>query len=128
MIQKFDINGNIWKVKFVKPTSGYLIDRTNTIRVATTDPELKTNLLSSSLSVDNLKRVHNHEMTHVVLWEYDFISRIHEYCYPQFAIKMEEDICNILADYGEIIFQKAYSILGEQAMQIVPYELERLVA
>ena len=128
MMKNFKINGNLWKVKFVEPTSRYLIDRTNKIRVATTDPVMNTIFLSVNLFGDFLKRVLIHEMTHVVLWEYDIISRIHKYCYPQFAIAMEEEICNILADYGEIVFQNAYSILGREAIHIVPYELERLVA
>ena len=127
-VKQFEINGNLWKIKFVKSTSKYLIDRTSTIRVATTDPKLNTIFLSINLSGNFLKRVLIHEITHVVLWEYDIISKIQEYCYPQFAIAMEEEICNILAYYGEIVFQNAYSILGENAMRIVPYELERLVA
>ena len=127
-MKQFEINGNLWKIKFVKSTSKYLIDRTSTLRVATTDPSLNTIFLSDRISGSFLKRVLIHEITHVVLWEYDIISKIQEYCYPQFAIAMEEEICNILADYGEIVFQNAYSILGENAMKIVPYELERLVA
>lgn len=127
-MKNFEINGNFWKVRFVNPTSRYLIDRTNTIRAATTDPKLNTIFLSINLSGNFLKRVLIHEITHVVLWEYDIISKIQEYCYPQFAIAMEEEICNILAYYGEIVFQNAYSILGENAMRIVPYEIERLVA
>lgn len=127
-VKQFEINGNLWKIKFVKSTSKYLIDRTSTLRVATTDPSLNTIFLSDRISGNFLKKVLIHEMTHVVLWEYDIISRIQKYCYPQFAIAMEEEICNILADYGEIVFQNAYLILGENAMRIVPYELERLVA
>ena len=127
-VKQFEINGNLWKIKFVKSTSKYLIDRTSTLRVATTDPSLNTIFLSDRISGSFLKKVLIHEMTHVVLWEYDIISRIQKYCYPKFAIAMEEEICNILADYGEIVFQNAYLILGENAMRIVPYELERLVA
>ena len=127
-MKQFEINGNLWKIKFVKSTSKYLIDRTSTLRLATTDPSLNTIFLSDRISGSFLKKVLIHEITHVVLWEYDIISKIQEYCYPQFAIAMEEEICNILADYGEIVFQNAYSILGENAIRIVPYELERLVA
>ena len=111
-MKQFEINGNLWKIKFVKSTSKYLIDRTSTLRVATTDPSLNTIFLSDRISGSFLKKVLIHEMTHVVLWEYDIISRIQKYCYPQFAIAMEEEICNILADYGVIGFRNAYSVLG----------------
>ena len=75
-VKQFEINGNLWKIKFVKSTSKYLIDRTSTLRVATTDPSLNTIFLSDRISGNFLKKVLIHEMTHVVLWEYDIISRI----------------------------------------------------
>ena len=128
IIKKFEINGHLWNVKFMNPNSSYLVDRTNSIRVATTDPRLNTIFLSRQLSGDFLKKVLIHEMTHVVLWEYDILSRIHKYCYPEYAIDMEEEICNILADYGEIVFNRAYSVLGDEAIYVVPYHMEKLIA
>ena len=47
-VKQFKINGNLWKIKFVKSTSKYLIDRTSTLRVATTDPYLNTIFLLSN--------------------------------------------------------------------------------
>ena len=41
---------------------------------------------------------------------------------------MEEFCANLLANYGNQVFGLTYSILGDEAIHIVPYELERLVA
>lgn len=128
MMKNFYVNGNFWKVKFVDDSSEYLIDRTGKSRAATTDPQLNTIFLSKKLHGDFLKTVLIHEMTHVVLWEYDIISRIHKYCYPEHRIDMEEEICNILADYGEFIYETAYTVMGGKAIFVVPYGMERLVA
>lgn len=127
-MKSFFVNGNQWKIQFVNSKSKYLVDRTGVIRVATTDPQLNTIFLSKRLYGDFLKTVLIHEITHVVLWEYDIISRIHKYCYPEYRIDMEEEICNILADYGELIYETAYTALGGKAIFVVPYGMERLVA
>lgn len=42
-------------------------------------------------------------------------------------IDAEEWVCNFIADYGLQIFQIANTVLGEEAWQFIPYELERLV-
>ena len=128
MLTRFAINGSLWNVETVPQTSSYLIDRTNEYRVATTDPELHRIFLSDELYGDFKKRVLIHEITHVVLWEYGIIDRIAVYCYPEYRIAMEEEICNVLADYGEIVFNAAYKILGNEAIRIVPYQMERLVS
>lgn len=127
MMKRFFVNGNQWKIQFIDSKSKYLVDRTGEMRVATTDPQLNTIFLSKRLYGDFLKTVLIHEMTHVILWEYDIISRIHKYCYPEYRIDMEEEICNILADYGELIYETAYTALGGKAIFVVPYEIERLV-
>lgn len=128
MISEFFINGHLWRVRHVFPNSKYLVDRTGKITVATTDPNLKTIFLSNNLYGDFLKRVLIHEMTHVVLWEYGIIQRIYLFCKPEYRIDMEEEICNILADYGQKVYQTAYMVLGGEAIFIIPQEIERLVA
>ena len=128
MLTRFIMNGSLWTVETVPKTSSYLIDRTNEYRVATTDPKLHKIFLSEELYGNFRKRVLIHEITHVVLWEYGIIDRIAIYCYPEFRIAMEEEICNVLSDYGEMVFKTAYKVLGEGAMFAVPYEIERLVA
>ena len=128
MLKRFVMNGNLWIVETVPSSSPLLIDRTDEYRVATTDPDLHKIFLSEDLYGSFKKRVLIHEMTHVVLWEYGIIDRIAVYCYPEYRIAMEEEICNVLADYGEMVFRAAYSVLGDEAIRIVPYQMERMVA
>lgn len=128
MLKRFVINNSIWRVITVSPDSEYLWDRTGNLTVATTDPKEHCIFVSEVIYGDFLLRVLIHEMTHVVLWEYDVIFRIHKYCYPEYRIDMEEEICNILADYGEFIYETAYTALGGRAIFVVPYGMERLVA
>ena len=128
MLKRFSMNGNLWAVETVPQSSPFLIDRTLEYRVATTDPDLHKIFLLEDLYGSFKKRVLIHEMTHVVLWEYGIIDRIAVYCYPEYCIAMEEEICNVLADYGEMVFNTAYKVLGDEAIRIVPYQIERLVA
>lgn len=128
MIKRFVINNSIWRVITVSPNSEYLWDRTENLTVATTDPKEHCIFVSEAIYGEFLLSVLIHEMTHVVLWEYKIIDRIYMYCLPEYRIPMEEEICNILADYGRMVYETAYMILGGKAIFTVPYELERLVA
>lgn len=128
VLKRFIINNSIWRVVTVPTDSAYLWDRTGNLTVATTDPKEHCIFVSEAIYGDFLLRVLIHEMTHVVLWEYEIINKIHMYCLPEFRIPMEEEICNILADYGRMVYEISYRILGGKAIFTVPYELERLVA
>lgn len=122
------MNGDLWHVKFVSPYSDKLVDRTKTLRVATTDPNEHCVYLARNLTGDFLNRVLIHELGHVTMISYDLIRDIHRMVYPEYWIEAEEWVCNIIADYGLKIFRAAYEVLGEQAWIYVPYELSRLVA
>lgn len=117
----FFMNGHFWKVKFVDPYSPMLVDRTNSLTVATTDPETHCVYLSNNLYGDFLKTVLLHELGHCALFSFDLLSDIHR-------IEAEEWVCNFIADYGEKIFSLGYSILGYDAWHFVPYELDRMIA
>lgn len=41
---------------------------------------------------------------------------------------MEELIANLIADRAHEIFERAYDIVGDEAIRFVPYGMERLVA
>ena len=47
---------------------------------------------------------------------------------PYFWVEAEEWICNFLADYGMLIFDTAYSVLGDEAIGVVINQMEQLVA
>lgn len=124
----FIMNGYLWHVKFVSPTSHLLIDRTNHQRVATTDPKTHCVYLSSDLDGDFLITVLLHELGHCVIISYDLLYDIHAAVHPAYWIEAEEWICNFIADYGRQIFAAASDILGDEVWAFIPYELDRLIA
>lgn len=94
-----DICGITWTIDVVSPGSPFLIDRTNTRTVATTDPETKAIYISYDLSGDFLMRVLIHEIAHCVLYGCNLLVDIHRMTKRQCWIEMEEFICNIIANY-----------------------------
>ena len=48
--------------------------------------------------------------------------------HPRYWLEAEEWVCNFIADYGMKIFSIAYNILGDRAIDVVPRELERMIA
>lgn len=128
MIDSFFMNGMLWSIRFVNPNSDILIDRTLSKTVAVTDPDTMTIYLSNKLRGEFLNRVLIHELSHCVMYSYRLIESIHRMCKRKYWIDMEEFCANLLANYGNQVFGLTYSILGDEAIHIVPYELERLVA
>ena len=128
MIDEFYMNGLRWRVRFTYPTDPVLVDRTGTLTIGVTDPQSMTIYLSNRLSGALLNRVLIHELSHCVMFSYNLVGKIHRMCKKRYWIEMEEFCANLLADYGNQIYGLAYSILGNEAIHIVPYELERLVA
>lgn len=98
------MNGIKWYVVRVPPTSGYLIDRSNTLTLGTTDPVTRCVYISDQLKGNIEKRVIAHELGHVACFSYGLIGQIHAYSYPEHWIDMEELICNFVADYGAYIW------------------------
>ena len=127
MIGNFIMNGYLWKIKTVHPNSEYLMSR-NGMTVATTDPEVLCVYLAEDLKGVLKKRVIAHEMGHAACFSFGLLEEIEECCFPEKRIQMEEFICNFVADYGEMIFSITYAVLGDEALEFVPYHLERLVS
>lgn len=123
----FSMNGIVWHTEFVSPHSGLLMDRTGVMTVATTDPETYCIYLSDELYGAFLTKVLVHELGHCVMISYGLLRDIHTMVYPEYWISMEEWVCNFIANYGMEIFQQASSILGYKAIDILPYELGKLI-
>lgn len=117
------MNGYLWHVKFVPPNSPELIDRTNVLTVATTDPDTQCIYLSTALEGSFLNRVLLHELGHVVMLSYGLILSIRSRLPRDLWIEAEEWCCNLIADYGAEIFARAYDILGQDAWKFVPNEM-----
>ena len=128
MIDSFFMNGMLWSIRFVNPNSDILIDRTLSKTVAVTDPDTMTIYLSNQLSGNFLTTVVLHELSHAMMVSYGYLDIIHKYCKKRYWIDMEELIANLISQQAKEIFERAYDIVGDEAIRFVPYELERLVA
>lgn len=114
MSRAFVMNGYFWRVSFVAMNSSYLIDRTGSRRVATTDPDTLCIYLSDELKGANsfLRTVLVHELGHAAMFSYGLLPAIHSFVKPDQWIEAEEWVCNFIADYGDGIFNIANSILS----------------
>ena len=128
MINGFYMNGDWWSVRWTNPTDPILVDRTNVLTCAVTDPDTMTIYLSNQLSGNFLTTVVLHELSHAMMVSYGYLDIIHKYCKKRYWIDMEELIANLISQQAKEIFERAYDIVGDEAIRFVPYELERLVA
>lgn len=122
------MNGYAWEVCFVAPDDPMLVDRTGTLTVATTDPQTLCVYLSEDLEGGFLNKVLIHELGHCALFSFNLLEDIHRMVYPDRWIEAEEWICNFIANYGMKIYQAAYEVLGDNALYLIPQEIERFVA
>ena len=129
MIDEFYMNGLRWNVRWTNSADPILVDRTGSLTVAVTDPDTMTIYLSNQLRGDLLTTVVLHELSHAMMISYGYLEQIHRYCKKRYWIDMEELIANLIAQQAEEIFERAYDIVGDEAIQFVPYMMqERLVA
>lgn len=122
------MNGYLWRVYLVEPYNPILVDRTGNLTVATTDPRTLCVYISRELDGMMLTRVLIHELGHCAIFSFDLLDDIHRMVYPEHWFEAEEWICNFIADYGMKIFSIAYNILGDRAIDVVPREVERMIA
>lgn len=99
------MNGYEWTISVVNPKSHYLVDRTGSLTVATTDPSTLTIYISSELSGYFREKVLIHEMGHATMFSYYLIDDIHSMVPYEKWVEAEEWMCNFLADYAQNIFR-----------------------
>lgn len=128
MLRRFVMNGYLWNVRFTSPQDPVLIDRTNTLTVGVTDPSTMTIYIADNLHGEFLTKVVLHELGHAMMYSYHYLEFIHRYCKKRFWIDAEELIANIIADRAKEIFERAYEIVGDEAIRFVPYGLGRYAA
>ena len=129
MLREFYMNGLKWSVRFTSPNNPVLVDRTNSMTVAVTDPTTMTIYIANNLRGEFLTRVTLHELSHAMMYSYGYLDEIHRYCKHRYWIPMEELIANLIAERAHEIFDRAYEIVGDEAIRFVPYYMEeRLVA
>lgn len=127
-MDSFYMNGDLWRVKIVNPYSPKLVDRTGELKVATTDPISMNVYLSNRLEGDFFNTVLVHELGHCAMISFNLIDYIRSRVQPEYWIEVEEFMCNFIADYGLKIFRTAYDLFGDEAMKLVPIEIERYMA
>lgn len=127
-MHSFTVNGDTWHVRMVGRRDDALIDRTGQRRLATTDPFTMTVCLSDELSGSMLSRVLIHEISHAVMWSYDLTRELHRMVRPEHWIEAEEWVCNFMADYGMMVFNRAAKAMGGAAITCIPDVMSRLVA
>ena len=128
MIDEFYMNGLRWRVRFTYPTDRVLVDRTGTLTIGVTDSATMTIYLSNKLRGEFLTRVVLHELSHAMMYSYHYLDEIHRYCKKRYWVDMEELIANLIANQAKEIFQRAYDIVGDDAIRFVPYMLEQFAA
>lgn len=125
MLKRFVMNGYLWNVRFTSPQDPILVDRTNTLTVGVTDPSTMTIYVADNLYGEFLTRVVLHELSHAMMYSFGYLKQIHAYCKRKYWVPMEELIANIIADRAKEIFERAYEIVGDEAIRFVPYGLGR---
>lgn len=106
------MNGDIWVPVMVEPDDERLIDRTGTLRVATTDPYTMRVYLSSELRGRFLDRVLVHEVCHCALHSYGMLESLHRLIPQESWVDVEEWACNLLADRGREVIHAANTAAG----------------
>lgn len=84
--------------------------------------------ISNQLAGEFLTHVIIHELGHCAIISFGLQDDIRRMVRPEYWIEAEEWACNFIADYGMRIFRATYQILGDEALEYLPYELERLIA
>ena len=127
-MNSFLMNGILWQIKFINPDNIMLMDRTGTYSLATTDPDTLTIYISNILYGKKLQKVLIHELAHCAMFSFNLIPEIHKMVKPEYYIEAEEWVCNFISDYGLKVFNIMYSILKENTIYYIPYEIEKFIA
>lgn len=119
-MNSFMMNGDVWTVRYVDPRSSLMIDRTGTRTIGVTDPTTHEVYISNELYGQRKQKVLIHEICHCALVSYGLIDDIRRVVAPSDWVMAEEWICNLLAEYGLVIFSTTYDLLGNDAIAVVP--------
>lgn len=91
----FNINDNVWKLKFVNPTNINLKRSDNSYTLGVTDNNVKTVYIANNLHHALRRKVLLHELTHVHAMEYGYYM----------PIEVEEIVADFMSLYGtDIVF------------------------
>ena len=128
MLRQFDMNGDLWRVRFVSPSDNVLIDRTGERTLAVSDYSTRVISIANNLYGELLSRVFIHELGHCVMFSYGLLPELHRMVKKQYWIEAEEWVCNFIADYGQFVIRTARDILGNRFAYVAPIGAERMIA
>lgn len=109
------INGELWRVIRVPEGDPRLIDRTDTRRLATTDPATMTISVSDAVRPPLLDRVVLHEVAHAITVSYGILEALRANIPMRYWVPAEEWAAKLVEGYGMEAAALASRVLGRPA-------------
>ena len=106
------INGDVWGVVRVPAGDPSLVDRTDTLRLGTTNPATKTIHLSSELVPPLLDRVLLHEVAHAVTISWGLLPRMRSEALRGDLTALEEWSAQLVENHAIEAVRAASEALG----------------
>lgn len=98
-----EVNGNRWKIEFVRPSSENLRRSDGSYTFGVTDNNLKTVFIIDNASDYMTDKILLHELSHVHAMEYVY----------SIPIEVEEIVCDFLSLYGRSVVYMADDIMSK---------------
>lgn len=111
-MRPFVINGDVWGVARLSPGDPRLIDRTDTPRLAVTDPVDRMVYVREDLRPPLLDRVMLHEVAHAVTVSWGLLPRVREDTLRGDIIGVEEWAAQLVENHAMEAVQAASEALG----------------
>lgn len=99
----FQVNGNTWKLQFVRPSSENLRRSDGSYTFGVTDNNVKTVFIIDNASEYMTDKILLHELSHVHAMEYNY----------SIPIEVEEIVCDFLSLYGRSVVYIADDIMSK---------------
>lgn len=89
----FTINGETWGIMFVSPTHPKLYRSDGSLSIGACDDKTKLIYINDQLSLEKIRKVLCHEITHAAMFSYNV----------NLSIDQEELLADLIATYGDEI-------------------------
>lgn len=111
-MRPFVVNGQVWGVARVPAGDPRLIDRTDTQRLATTDPRTRTVYVSEDVVPPLLDRVMLHEVAHAVTISWGLLAGLRQRLPRRFWVDAEEWAAQLVENHAIEAVRAASESLG----------------
>ena len=106
------INGDVWRVIRVPAGDPRLIDRTNTCRLATTDPRSRTISISEEVQPPLLDKVVLHEVSHAITVSYGLLEPLRKTTPRRSWVPTEEWAVQLVENHAIEALRLSRGVLG----------------